>query len=285
VEIVAAGGAPVRVRTPVTVVAPMETADLRLPANGAAAACAMILRLGDLYWLWNLEPTTELRVNGQVVTRAELSDGSQVSVGGSEFRVRSVPVAAPAKPQAPPPPPPQRVAPPAKQGAAKPIVAAKPKAPAATPFAATATVLTPDAQPPAAKPIAATAPAAQPPAANPVAKPPAVPAKASPAAAPASAPKAKPLAVPAGKPRVTPAVDEDDAEAIKRWGPLAFAVAAADRPELHQNGQAPAEPPPEFDEYADEPSHAGRRIAVIVIMVLIVAALAAGAYYAWRYIS
>lgn len=272
VEILADGSSPVRVRTPVTVVAPTETADLRLPANGDAAACAMILRLGDLYWLWNLEPATELRVNGQVVSRAELTDGSQVSVGGSEFRVRAVPVAVPPKTKAAPSP--QRVAPPAKQGGMKPVPApktvtkpeavppvAKPKPPAATPFAATA-VLTPDAGLPA-----------------PAATPPRVPAKAS-TAPPADAPKSKALVVPAGKPRVNQVVDKDDAEAIKRWGPLAFAVAAADRPEL-QNGHGPMEPPPEFPE---EPSHKGRRIAVIVIMVLIVAALAGGAYYAWRYI-
>jgi hypothetical protein len=83
------------------------------------------------------------------------------------------------------------------------------------------------------------------------------------------------------KPRVNQPVEGDDAEAIKRWGPLAFAVAAADRPEL-QTAQPMSEPPPSI---STEAPGAGRRVAVVVITMMVVAAIAGGALYAWQYMG
>jgi hypothetical protein len=245
VEIVTPGGGPpVRVREPVTVIATTHTADVRLPAT--AGACAMILRLGDVYWLWNLEPASELRVNGQVVTRSELTDGSEMDLGGSALRFRAAAAPPPAAPK-----PPTTAAKP-REAAAPP---AKPKAPAAaTPFAAKA-----DA--PVLVPLTPKTIATPPPAASPSA---------------GSAPRGA-----AANLRVDQVVGGDDAESIKRWGPLAFAVAAADRPEL-QTAQPPSEPPPPV---SDESPGVGRRLVGILLVVIVLAAIGAGAFLARQYLG
>jgi hypothetical protein len=76
---------------------------------------------------------------------------------------------------------------------------------------------------------------------------------------------------------------EDDAELFKQWGPLAFAVAAADRPELQAGGSksraaaaaasAPANPTPPR----------GRFIVKLLAVLVLLALLAAGAFLAWKY--
>src|SRR5947208_738383 len=56
-------GGPVRsVRGPVTVIGASEQAELRLLGPGAPDACAMLLRIGAGYWLWNLEPMSQVRM-------------------------------------------------------------------------------------------------------------------------------------------------------------------------------------------------------------------------------
>jgi hypothetical protein len=78
---------------------------------------------------------------------------------------------------------------------------------------------------------------------------------------------------------------EDDAKAIKRWGPLALAVAAADRPELQggaavQAPQVPQQPSPV------EPTGARPRrrwIGIVLSLLVVVAGAAAGAVFAWQH--
>jgi hypothetical protein len=273
VEIVTPGGAPpVRVRTPVTVFAPIETADIRLPARaGGGDACAMILRMGDLYWLWNLEPAAELRVNGQVVTRAELSDGSDVSVGGTGFRFRAIAAPTAAVPVKASPKLQQSKAAPPSAAPAKPPAKTPSKAPPGLPSGVVATF---------SMPSAPGAPSA-PPADEASALPSAVPAK---AAAKASPPvvvgRTRPA--PAGKPRVTQRLEGDDADGIRHWGPLAFAVAAADRPEL-QGPQGPAAPLPEVAE--ESPARSRRLGGVLIVGVVVLALLAVAAFYGRKYLG
>jgi hypothetical protein len=77
-------------------------------------------------------------------------------------------------------------------------------------------------------------------------------------------------------------VEGDDAEAIRQWGPLAFAVAAADRPEL-QGSPAPADAPPEM---AEEPTGSGRRLGgILIVGVIVLALLAVGAFYGRTYLG
>lgn len=272
VEIVTPGGAPpMRVRTPITVFAPTETADIRLPAKPAGGdACAMILRMGDLYWLWNLEPSSELRVNGQVVTRAELGDGSDVSVGGAGFRFRAVTAPAPAAPvravqkQ-------QSKASASSASGTKPQAAKPQAAKPALPTGVVATFSIPSAQgAPGAAPTQETGAS------------PATPAKAgAKASPPVVVGRTRPA--PGAKPRVARTLDGNDADGIRQWGPLAFAVASADRPELQgQGAQGPAEPPPEVAEEAP----ASRRLGgLLIVGVIVLVLLAAAAFYGRKYLG
>src|SRR5258706_5299567 len=102
-ELAPLAGGPLRtVRGPVTVIGGGEQAELRLPAPGAPDACAMLLRIGDGYWLWNLEPSAQCRINCDPVLPAGLADGTLLTIGEDQFRFSIVP------------PPPDVIAPPAK---------------------------------------------------------------------------------------------------------------------------------------------------------------------------
>jgi hypothetical protein len=74
---------------------------------------------------------------------------------------------------------------------------------------------------------------------------------------------------------------EADADVFKQWGPLAFAVAAADRPELQAGGSKSGSQPP----VAPAPAPKGRRWMVKLIAALFaLSVLAAGAFFVWKYV-
>ena len=74
---------------------------------------------------------------------------------------------------------------------------------------------------------------------------------------------------------------EDDADVFKQWGPLAFAVAAADRPELQAGGSKSGSRPPA----ASTPAPKGRRWMLKLIAALFaLCVLAAGAFFVWKYV-
>jgi hypothetical protein len=270
------------VRGPVTVIGGGEQAELRLPAPGAPDACAMLLRIGEGYWLWNLEPSAQCRINGEPVVRAALADGTLLTIGEDQFRFRIVPpqpdvIAPPAKPSVPAAAPAKGQAPKAAP-AARPIAraSAASSAPAATTPAQATTIkevqLAPTIAPLTPPPVPAPPPA-PPPAATPAAIP-----------APAKAPPASPAAIPAQR-LTSDAPLEDDAELFKQWGPLAFAVAAADRPELQTGGSrsraaAAAAAAPAVD---NPTPPRGRFVVKLLAVLVLLALLAAGAFVAWKY--
>jgi len=74
---------------------------------------------------------------------------------------------------------------------------------------------------------------------------------------------------------------EADADVFKQWGPLAFAVAAADRPALQAGGSKSGSQPP----VASAPARKGRRWMVKLIAALFaLSVLAAGAFFVWKYV-
>jgi hypothetical protein len=84
---------------------------------------------------------------------------------------------------------------------------------------------------------------------------------------------------PAAKKRANGSLEEH-AESIKGWGPLAFAVAAADRPELHDASASPANGPGADLPPARATSKWGIWIGGLAIFALVASAAAA---VAWRY--
>ena len=74
---------------------------------------------------------------------------------------------------------------------------------------------------------------------------------------------------------------DDDADVFKQWGPLAFAVAAADRPELQPGGSRSGKNTAVATGAAAGPrrSFVFKLMVVLVLLVL----LAAGAFVAWKY--
>jgi hypothetical protein len=268
----AAGGEPRTVRGPVTLVGACEQAELRLIAAGAPEACAMILRLGAGYWLWNLDPASPCRINGEPVVRAPLPDGSLLTIGDDKFRFRlipqaSAPVAPVAKTAAPAKPVPAKPTPPSPVQQKK-VIAVVAKAIAPVP-----------AKPaPAAAPILPTAPVQAP---APAVAPPPTP---LPPAAPASAQTAIQATPPVPTQPKRVADDSalaDDADVFKQWGPLAFAVAAADRPELQAGGSRSGKNTAVVSD--PTPAPRGRFIVKLLIAVVVLAVLAAGAFVAWKY--
>jgi hypothetical protein len=244
------------VRTPVTLLARSAVADVRLGGEGGGDACALIVRVGDRYWLWNLEPTSEPRVNGRPAARAELTDGTTVAIAESEFRFHLGPAPAPPAPASAPTKAPSQAAKPAPVPASG--ASAKPRS-----------VETPSATQTPAKPAGASTPKV---------------------GAPTSKPKSKPAAPPVPSEAALPArtnggktLHEDDAKSIKGWGPLALAVAAADRPELqgvsvqHERVQQPPA--------TVEPTGARsrRRWLGVVLSLVVAVAGVAGAVFAWQH--
>jgi hypothetical protein len=264
-ELAPLAGGPMRtVRGPVTVIGASEQAQLRLLAPGALDACAMLLRIGEGYWLWNLDPSVQCRINDEPVVRAALANGSILKIGEDQFRFRIVPqpdaIAPPAKPLVPP---------------AGPATGQAPKAP--------------DDRPIARAGAASTAPAVTPPHATTVEKvrsaPTIPPPTATPQAIPVlvKAPPASLAAIPAPRP-TSDALLEDDAELFKQWGPLAFAVAAADRPELQAGGSRSRAAAAAVAQAAATPAPPrGRFVLKLLGVLVLLALLAAGAFFAWKY--
>jgi hypothetical protein len=249
-----------KVKTPVSLIGASEQAELRMDADNIPEAMAMILRIGQGYWLWNLEPAFSCRVNGEVVVRMGLGEGSVISIVGKEFRFHVRPETAAVLEAKEPD---KRAA----RSPARPKRASTAPAPRKTPTATPA----PD---PAAPPISTPPSIAKPDlvAKLPVPSPPATPPR-------AAAQPAVPMIPPASAAARAP---EEEADVFKQWGPLAFAVAAADRPELQGGGSksststlnatalpAPSKPP-------------GSRLAIGTLSLL--AILTAGAYLAWKYL-
>lgn len=256
-----AGGEARPMRGPVTLVGACEQAELRLLTAGAPEACAMILRLGAGYWLWNLDPASPCRLNGEPVVRAALADGSEVTIGDEVFRFRLAP-----QPEVRPMNPqvvkvvkaksPMRIAP----------VQAKPVSPAAAASAEARRLENPQ--------VASAAPVSD-------------AAVDSLGAAVAPLPERR-LATVSPPMRRTPDESElaDDADVFKQWGPLAFAVAAADRPELRPGGsKSGSQSSQKAPEAAVAPPPAAPRRSAIKVMVIVVllVLLAGGAYVAWKY--
>jgi len=246
------GGAAMKVVTPVSLIGSSEHAELPLAGDNAPEAMAMILRIGQGYWLWNLEPASPCRVNGEVVVRVALGEGTLVSVGGQEFRFHLLPE--PASPQAQAP---------AKRADKSPVRSTRaPTGPAPR--------KTPTVTAEAAPPAPATPPISTP---QPIAKP-EVPAKLPAPPTPAPPPPAiqkPPLTTPAT------ATPEEEADVFKQWGPLAFAVAAADRPELQAGGSKPGA-------VANVPVTPGPRRSRLswAILLVILLLLGGGIVLAWR---
>jgi hypothetical protein len=257
-----AGGEERPMRDPVTLVGACEQAELRLLTAGAPEACAMILRLGAGYWLWNLDATFPCRINGEPVVRAPLADGSVVSIGDEDFRFRLLPrgetkpknpqVVKVVKAKAP-----MRAAP----VQADPVAPAAPTAPAIS--AKTRAVPNPAV---ASVPISGAVANAPTPAAPP--------------------PPQRALATAAPTTPRTPDESElrDDADVFKQWGPLAFAVAAADRPELQPGGsKSGSRSNANAAEAVAAPAPPKRSLVKVVIIVMLLALLAGGAYVSWKY--
>ena len=259
-----AGGEARPMRGPVTLVGACEQADLRLLTDGAPEACAMLLRLGAGYWLWNLDPASPCRLNGAPVVRAALADGNVVSIGDEDFHFRFLP-----------------------QGQTKPknpqvVKAVKAKAPMrAAPVRA-------DPVSPAAPVVPAEARRVPPPGVVPAPTSDTAIDSPAPAAAAQQQQQQQGLAtVPATMPR-TPDESElrDDADVFKQWGPLAFAVAAADRPELQPGGsKSGSRSAAQAVEVvaAPVPPPSNRSVLKVVVIVVLLALLVGGAYVAWKY--
>ncbi|MDB5323388.1 MAG: hypothetical protein JWN40_5019 [Phycisphaerales bacterium] len=278
----AAGGDPRTVRGPVMLVGACEQAELRLMTAGAPEACAMIMRLGAGYWLWNLDPASPCRINGEPVVRAPLPDGSLLTIGDDKFRFRLIPqasapeapvakTAVPAKPAPAKPAPP----PPAQQKKVIPVVA-KAIAPVPAKSGASAAPILPSAPIQAPQPAVASSPTPIPPAA-PIPPPAVTPAPAS----AQTAIQATPPVPPQPKRLTSDSALNDDADVFKQWGPLAFAVAAADRPELQAGGSRSGKNTAAATNATPAPR--GRFIVKLLIAVVVLAVLAAGAFVAWKY--
>jgi hypothetical protein len=81
---------------------------------------------------------------------------------------------------------------------------------------------------------------------------------------------------------------EDDADVFKQWGPLAFAVASADRPELRPGGsksgsQSSPKAPEAIIVPAPPPPAPRRSVVKVLVIVVLLALLAGGAFVAWKY--
>jgi predicted component of type VI protein secretion system len=256
-----AGGEARPMRGPVTLVGACEQADLRLLTAGAPEACAMILRLGSAYWLWNLDPASPCRLNGEPVVRAALADGSEVTIGDEVFLFQLVPQAE-VKPTAAP----------------QPVKVTKAKSPARAPVAQVDPV------------SPASASASVPAAARTLQDPEVAPSEVPGAVVESPAPQ-RGLATTVAPPlQRTPDESEleDDADVFKQWGPLAFAVASADRPELRpggsKSGSQSSPKAPEAIIVPAPPAPAPRRSVVkVLVIVVLLALLAGGAFVAWKY--
>jgi hypothetical protein len=85
------------------------------------------------------------------------------------------------------------------------------------------------------------------------------------------------------KPAPTQQELDDEADGFKQWGPLAFAVAAADRPELHGAGSKTKTPAHAAAAAPEEvPKGMASFLTKLFLALIVLAALAAGAYFAWR---
>jgi hypothetical protein len=74
---------------------------------------------------------------------------------------------------------------------------------------------------------------------------------------------------------------DDDADVFKQWGPLAFAVAAADRPELQPGGSRSGKAAAARSDASPAPR---KSIAFkLAVTLVVLAVLAAGAFVAWKY--
>jgi hypothetical protein len=223
----------------------------------------MIVRVADRFWLWNLEPASEPHVNGRPTARAELTEGTVVALGGSEFRFHVAAAPAPAAPAPTPAPAPVKTAAQAPKPAAAlaPSAAAKRRSAEVPPLAKPSTK---QVGPSAPKPGAPTAKSSS----------------QSPPTAHLPAETTNRARTNGGK-----TLHEDDAKAIKGWGPLALAVAAADRPEL-QGGppaQAPRVPQPPAPVESTGARPRRRWIGIVLSLVVVVAGAAAGAVFAWQH--
>jgi MYXO-CTERM domain-containing protein len=77
---------------------------------------------------------------------------------------------------------------------------------------------------------------------------------------------------------------DDDADVFKQWGPLAFAVAAADRPELQAGGSRSGKARATAAATDGAPAAPRRHIVFKwVVTLLALAVLAAGVFIAWKY--
>jgi hypothetical protein len=265
---------------PVTLIGASEQAELRLSHAGAAEACAMILRLGEGYWLWNLDQASPCRINGASVVRAALVDGNVLTIGEQDFRFHVLANAEPAKvtpnpPAAAPVPPPARVTPVVAKVVRAPQNSSKPTATVNPPAPKPPAPVAPPKLPAASKPSTVAAPTQPTPT---IAVAPAAPAAPAPAEGSEPAPSMRPVesALPVRRLPVD-SVLEDDADVFKQWGPLAFAVAAADRPELQPGGSRSGSARA-VAETAPKPQ-GGRVVKLIAIVVL----LAGGLFVAWKY--
>jgi hypothetical protein len=262
----ASGGAAMKVVTPVSLIGASDQAELRLAGENVPEVMAMVLRIGPGYWLWNLEPAFPCRVNGEVVVRVALAEGSTISIAGQDFRFNLPTEATPvAEVKAAG----ERTAKSsAKRERAGGATAIR-KGPAPSPPASPLT--------PAAPPISATQPVATS----------ALKTKSASAPAPVTSPTTQQLAssipatVPSGQ---TVRKDPDEeADVFKQWGPLAFAVAAADRPELQIGGSKSGDSASGSTPPVVSPSGAKHRFVIRMVGVLIlVAILTGGAYVAWK---
>jgi hypothetical protein len=260
-ELLSGEGVAMTIHTPVSLVGSSEQAELRLPGDNVPGVMAMILRIGQGYWLWNLDAAFPCRVNGEPVVRVALAEGSVVSLAGREFRFRQRPEAmatVEAKPVNNRPPKSRTKA---KRSAARPAEATPAAAPLAPPPA------------PAAGPLSSPQPQAKP---SVVVKLPSTPASKAPPQPISQLANALPPGLQASSKPVTL---DDEADVFKQWGPLAFAVAAADRPELQPSGsRAPAPEPTAPEPKSSNPSWR-RWVGGLTLLIL----LGAGAFFAWHH--
>jgi hypothetical protein len=276
------GGASRRIKPPVSLIGSSAQAELRIASPNVPEAMAMILRIGQGYWLWNLEAAFACRVNNQAVVRAALAEGSIISIAGQEFRFHlSLEASAPTAPAEKAP---------ARTAAKAPVARRKPaskKPPAAAPPATSAPIV------PATLPPSPVAPAparvVQPRATSIVATPVAAAPPAPPPPPAVTAPQVEKVVATAPVPATPTVIDrrasnselEDDADVFKQWGPLAFAVAAADRPELQAGGSKSGSKSPA----AAAPAPRGRRwLGKVIVALFVLGVLAAGAFFVWKYV-
>jgi len=82
--LIGASGESWSVRKPIMVIGTDKDADLQLQEG--TGALAMIMQLSGRFWVTSLQPTLVLQVNGQPVSRSELTDGAEIAIGTSTFR-------------------------------------------------------------------------------------------------------------------------------------------------------------------------------------------------------